>query len=416
MPDGPPRMKGASFDAVRELYSAEKFSLLKVGYKLNAKAVNPTSMERQNVKLALDVINPFVSNALETRGAALKLVQAQSTADFINIIVTWWKVVNVKSPFKGHRLKDAMQEPVQSIDGHQLTFLNGIVEWLNTWKSIDLSSGTMTRETHTALRLTCYSLVELSRYCLEELKFKCVLLGKFQTYALEDRFGRYRQLAGAQYHVPVRQIFESEKKLRLQKLLTIPQWKSSVDSDPEESPQQYERSVVITEEDVTGCKSDIDAIAYVAGYCAHAAMKKLACALCCSTLVFEDRDIEVEDLKTISNLTRGGLKFPRPCTVHIVLITKLVVEKLSAGENAKEFLPCSNQRLIVSSTAVSLLKEDIDIETCQNGHKPETVVKLVVNAATNTLLKNYCKLKNDAIQGEAQKKDAARKAKTFKKK
>lgn len=207
MPDGPLRMKGASFDAVRELYSAEKFSLLKVGYKLNAKAVNPTSMERQNVKLALDVINPFVSNALETRGAALKLVQAQSTADFINIIVTWWKVVNVKSPFKGHRLKDAMQEPVQSIDGHQLTFLNGIVEWLNTWKSIDLSSGTMTRETHTALRLTCYSLVELSRYCLEELKFKCVLLGKFQTYALEDRFGRYRQLAGAQYHVPVRQIF-----------------------------------------------------------------------------------------------------------------------------------------------------------------------------------------------------------------
>ncbi|KAH9376236.1 hypothetical protein HPB48_014403 [Haemaphysalis longicornis] len=73
MPDGPPRMKGASFDAVWELYSSEKFSLLKVGYKLNAKAVNPTSVERQNMKLALSVINPFVSNALATRGAATLL-------------------------------------------------------------------------------------------------------------------------------------------------------------------------------------------------------------------------------------------------------------------------------------------------------------------------------------------------------
>lgn len=82
----------------------------------------------------------------------------------------------------------------------------------------------------------------------------------------------------------------------------------------------------------------------------------------------------------------------------------------------QEFLSCSDQRAIVGSTAVSLLKEDIDFETCENGHKPETVVKLVVNAATNTLLNNYCVLKNDAIQGEAQKKDAARKAKTFKKK
>lgn len=60
----------------------------------------------------------------------------------------------------------------------------------------------------------------------------------------------------------------------------------------------------------------------------------------------------------------------------------------------------------MNSTAVSLLKEDIDFETCENGHKPETVVKLVVNAATNTLLNNYCKLKNP-IQGKAQKKDAA---------
>lgn len=31
-------------------------------------------------------------------------------------------------------------------------------------------------------------------------------------------------------------------------------------------------------------------------------------------------------------------------------------------------------------------------------------MRLVVNAATNTLLNNFCKVKNDAVQYDAQKK------------
>ncbi|KAH7977923.1 hypothetical protein HPB49_003950 [Dermacentor silvarum] len=49
-----------------------------------------------------------------------------------------------------------------------------------------------------------------------------VLLGKFQTDSLEDRFGRYRQLSGANYNVSIRQIDESETKLRLQKVFELP--------------------------------------------------------------------------------------------------------------------------------------------------------------------------------------------------
>ncbi|KAL1462139.1 hypothetical protein MTO96_043207 [Rhipicephalus appendiculatus] len=36
---------------------------------------------------------------------------------------------------------------------------------------------------------------------------------------MEDRLGKYRQLAGAQYHVSIRQIYEIEIKLRLQSTL-----------------------------------------------------------------------------------------------------------------------------------------------------------------------------------------------------
>lgn len=60
--------------------------------------MNPTSFEWRNVKLVLDVVNPFVSNALWTHGSALKIAEAESTALFIDIILARWRIVNVKTP------------------------------------------------------------------------------------------------------------------------------------------------------------------------------------------------------------------------------------------------------------------------------------------------------------------------------
>lgn len=162
--------------------------------------------------------------------------------------------------------------------------------------------------------------------------------------------------------------------------------------------------------------NDENAVAYVAGYCAHVALKKLSCESCCAALVLEDRDMEAEDTQMIRNISRGGLKFPQPSTVHMVLITKLAVEKLTSGSFAKDFLANSAQRSVVLSTTMSVLRDSLEIETCSNGHTPETVMRLVVHAATHTLLNNFCKVQNDAVQYEAQKKAAMRKANTLKKK
>jgi hypothetical protein len=54
-------------------------------------------------------------------------------------------------------------------------------------------------------------LLEMTKYCITELNMTYLLPGKVQTDSLENRFGRYRQLSGSQYHVSLRQIFESEK-------------------------------------------------------------------------------------------------------------------------------------------------------------------------------------------------------------
>ena len=46
--------------------------------------------------------------------------------------------------------------------------------------------------TFTALLHTTYAFLELIKYFIEELKMLYILLGKFQTDYLEEKFGQYR--------------------------------------------------------------------------------------------------------------------------------------------------------------------------------------------------------------------------------
>lgn len=75
--------------------------------------------------------------------------------------------------------------------------------------------GKLTRETQAALLHTVTALYDLSVYMLNDIKVKYVLLGKFQTDNLEVRFGQYRQMTGGNYHVPLREVIKSERKLQI---------------------------------------------------------------------------------------------------------------------------------------------------------------------------------------------------------
>ena len=78
---------------------------------------------------------------------------------------------------------------------------------LDKWSTIN-AKDRLTKETFTALHHTTTALLEISEYCLEEPNANYVLLGKFQTDCLEARFGQYRQFAGEQYNVSLRQIYK----------------------------------------------------------------------------------------------------------------------------------------------------------------------------------------------------------------
>lgn len=121
--------------------------------------------------------------ALEMRGNELNLNYAARTAQFIDLIMKWWHIVNAKSPSKGQRLRDPLQDPARSLTDKQTKFLNNFVDWL-----VRMDTGALTTKTHVALRLTWYSLEELCRYCHEEANFNYVLLGEFQPGSLKERF------------------------------------------------------------------------------------------------------------------------------------------------------------------------------------------------------------------------------------
>ena len=83
----PLRIHAASFDDIRQQYLSEKYKLAKLA--LTAKSCWLTSLERQNVKLALKIFDESTLAAISLRNEANHNSQ---TEDFINIILKLWKI------------------------------------------------------------------------------------------------------------------------------------------------------------------------------------------------------------------------------------------------------------------------------------------------------------------------------------
>ena len=88
----------ASFSDVRDLYNAEKDSVLKTTTLTHA-AVYPTRLQLQNVQHVLKVFDVKVVAALRLRGC-------KETACFIETVLHWWNMVNISAKGQDQRLGD----------------------------------------------------------------------------------------------------------------------------------------------------------------------------------------------------------------------------------------------------------------------------------------------------------------------
>ena len=92
----------------------ESDKLLKYGYGLSVKALWPTNLEKQNVKLVMQVFSEYIVQELTELGSSHNLSHYQGTSHFIDIIVKWWKIVNVRTPNTGVRRNDRLKEPFKN--------------------------------------------------------------------------------------------------------------------------------------------------------------------------------------------------------------------------------------------------------------------------------------------------------------
>ena len=108
----------ASLSCLKTMYMDEKSSLIKRATKLTHKSLYPSNLERQQVALVVNIFNDFNAAALEMRNKE----RDNETALFIRLVTAWWRVVNVKHPNKGLRLRDSLSEPISQITDYRLEF------------------------------------------------------------------------------------------------------------------------------------------------------------------------------------------------------------------------------------------------------------------------------------------------------
>lgn len=102
----------ASLLSVKQLYELESENLIKHGYSLSQKALWPSSLEKQNVTLALQLINETVSKSLLLYGEKHRIVNNIGTSKYIEIFPRWFSIMNVKTPNKGLRLNGNCCNPL----------------------------------------------------------------------------------------------------------------------------------------------------------------------------------------------------------------------------------------------------------------------------------------------------------------
>jgi hypothetical protein len=215
------------------------------------------------------------------------------------------------------------------------------------------------------------TIIALCRYLIDDLQFQYILLFKFQTDALEDRFGKYRQMSGGNYHISVMQVLESVRKLKMLSLLKLKSsnkgefsLKEFLDSCEQESSEdenelveKFEDALIAEDEAIS--QDEAEVLVYIAGYIAHRTNMTLKC-IQCKSLISHNRKLEVDscnrpDLVYLKHLDRGGLKWPKKFLVEIVSQMFVLFKVLIGQDFEIEFIKVRNQRVLLKKLAIEML-------------------------------------------------------------
>jgi len=411
----------ANFNHVVELFNMESTMALKKAHRLTPATLNPKSIEKTSVKLAVSVFCESTRDALQFYADNEGKLSWASTADFLTLILKLWNVLNVKTRTKGKHKRDYTMDPVRSSLDWKLEFLREFAAFLLQWEQSGKPG--LSKETSLALRHTCLALADCASFLLDRLGFQYVLLGHIQSDAIESRFGWLRQLSGANYYISMRQVIESDKKIRALSLLKFSHF-SLAEIDDMTQPDC--ECVSSSDDQLADCiadgitfshwpsSSDANIIYYVRGAIARSVARSTKCDNCRQLLITADaleplelnESLHYSAATFLDSVNRGGLARPADYTFMLSVHCWRVFEDIRTSELLKsQFLGATCQRRlfvkVVDRVTTNQLygHEFVGDNFCMKGHDLKA---LLVQRFFNCVAKNLVKELTNAASEHGQ--------------
>lgn len=211
--------KTAKWRHLVDLYKCESEHLLKLS-DLDEVSVSPKPVERQRVSTCLKVFSEKTKSALLNH-PQMQQAGVQDTALFIEKVLAWWKILNVKAKGMDGRHRDPLQAEISDPNDERLDTLLQFGEMaLGMAGRQGKRQKQLTRDTAQAVFHTCSGLVDLCRHLLATTH-DYVLFGQFSNDPLEKEFSKLRQGSGGTYFINVQQIMEKTRINKAKLLLSL---------------------------------------------------------------------------------------------------------------------------------------------------------------------------------------------------
>ena len=231
-----------------------------------------------------------------------------------------------------------------------------------------------------------------------------MLLGKVQSDNIERRFGRIRQLSGSYYFISMRQLLESDKKLRTISLLKY-SGISIAEIEQAVKDKSVSISAILTKAEslhaellfnIIPTENDFAIIYYITGYCCRSMIKCNKCEACKDATIdtvhdaFVEADIPPDVLSFFNEINRGGLWKPTTAFFDVGIFAEI------AYTNLKHFFLNGHDQRSIFKKMVSIAIFEGSVVSpwsvpalCHKGHEiVEGVAMRFFNCMCKNLMKN----------------------------
>ena len=360
-----------------QLYKDDCDKILRVYPSLTSKCLFPNNIEKQNVSKFLAVFNEKVV-------AGLRLKGFNSSADFIELIVLWWDIINSSSFRHSLEKLNSYKRPITSNDRWQLYFIHMFSEIITkTTYVTNIRQKCLTKDTAEGLMNTCKSLIAVCDYLFDYHGFDFICLKDFQNDCLEGEFGVWRQSCGGGYLLTAANIHSALVSrtlgLSLKHELLEPYENPTAKFGDGKCHSLNDNDCVLKflDSNFESSFQEQEAIAlvYVSGY------------LCKS--IPELPGSNKGDNDFIELLSRGGLVYPSKEVVNIVAMLYSIYSNAFKSDTLSFTSSCKNCTMYIFLTAVkhlNLFRNLDDIVSAKIVNKILlTLINIFFKGATNFL-------------------------------